>query len=275
MIGWIVKPTSRSGWRGHPHPDVVDRDPGVVEPTHRVGDRASALGDRDAHRAVLDERARAGDRGQGRHRLIAALAVAEVDLQAVPTDLRLQLVGGSLGDYEPAVDHRDPLGEPVRLVQVLGGEQHSRASRDEGLHGLPESEAAADVQAGCRLVEEEHRRPRDKRGGKIEAAAHASGVGADQPVSGLGEVEVGEELAGPCRSGSTAEVVEAADHFEVLEAGQVLVDGRVLAGEADVLTDPRRVADDVEARNARRTLVGQEQRGEDPNCGRLAGAVRT
>ena len=38
------------------------------------------------------------------------------------------------------------------------------------------------------------------------------------------------------------EVVEAADHLQVLEAGQVLVDGRVLAREPDVLANlpPRR-----------------------------------
>ena len=35
-----------------------------------------------------------------------------------------------------------------------------------------------------------------------------------------------------------------------------------------------RVADDVEARDARRALVGGEQRGQDPHRGRLAGAVR-
>ena len=35
-----------------------------------------------------------------------------------------------------------------------------------------------------------------------------------------------------------------------------------------------RVADDVEARDPRRALVGGEQRGQDPDRGRLARAVR-
>ena len=69
-------------------------------------------------------------------------------------------------------------------------------------------------------------------------------------------------------------MVEAADHLQVLEAGQVLVDGRVLAREPDVLANLGRVADDVEARDPRRALVGVEQRGQDPDRGRLAGAVR-
>jgi hypothetical protein len=70
------------------------------------------------------------------------------------------------------------------------------------------------------------------------------------------------------------EVVEASDHLEVLEARQVLVDGGVLAREADVLPDPGCVAHDVEARHSRRALVGLEERRQDPDGGCLAGAVR-
>ena len=76
------------------------------------------------------------------------------------------------------------------------------------------------------------------------------------------------------RASAAAEVVEPADHLEVLEAGQVLVDGGVLAGEPDALADLRGLADDVEARDARRAAVRREQRRQDPDRGRLAGAVR-
>jgi len=69
-------------------------------------------------------------------------------------------------------------------------------------------------------------------------------------------------------------VVQPADHLEVLEAGQVLVDGRVLAREADVRAQPRGFADDVEPRDAGRARVGPEQRREDADARRLAGAVR-
>jgi hypothetical protein len=46
-------------------------------------------------------------------------------------------------------------------------------------------------------------------------------------------------------------VVQATDHLQVLEAGQVLVDGRVLAREANVPTHLRRLANDVEAGDPR------------------------
>ena len=41
-------------------------------------------------------------------------------------------------------------------------------------------------------------------------------------------------VARPVAGCGTSHVVQAADHLEVLEAGQVLVHGRVLAGEADL-----------------------------------------
>jgi hypothetical protein len=68
-------------------------------------------------------------------------------------------------------------------------------------------------------------------------------------------------------------VVQAADHLEVLEAGQVLVDGGVLAREPDVPADLRRLAHDVEAGDPRGALVRPEERREDPDRGRLPGAV--
>ena len=53
-----------------------------------------------------------------------------------------------------------------------------------------------------------------------------------------------------------------------------LVDRGVLAGEADLAADRRGVADDVVARDARGAAVGAQERGEDADGGRLAGAVR-
>ena len=84
---------------------------------------------------------------------------------------------------------------------------------------LPERDAAARVEAGGRLVEEEDRRPRDERGGEVEPAAHAARVGPDEAVGGLGEVEALEQLASRALAASRLrQVVEPADHLEVLEA---------------------------------------------------------
>ena len=126
---------------------------------------------------------------------------------------------------------------------------------------------------GGRLVEEQHRRAGDERGREVEPAAHAAGVGLGRPVAGVLELEALEQLSRAGARRPLAQVVEAPDHLEVLEAGEVLVDRGVLAGEPDARAQRRRLLDDVEARDARAARVGLEQRGEDAHGGRLAGAV--
>ena len=76
------------------------------------------------------------------------------------------------------------------------------------------------------------------------------------------------------RARAPAQVVELPDHDEVLGAGEVLVHGRVLPGQADPSAKARRVADDVEPGDARLPAIGPQQRRQDPHGGRLAGAVR-
>ncbi len=68
-------------------------------------------------------------------------------------------------------------------------------------------------------------------------------------------------------------MVEAADHLQVGTSGQQLVHRRLLAGEADAWTHARRLADDVEAVNEGASFVRPQQRRQDANGGRLAGAV--
>jgi hypothetical protein len=46
------------------------------------------------------------------------------------------------------VDHRDPVGQLVGLVQVLGGQQHRGPAGDQPPVGLPDLVAAARVQPG-------------------------------------------------------------------------------------------------------------------------------
>jgi len=68
-------------------------------------------------------------------------------------------------------------------------------------------------------------------------------------------------------------VVEPADHVEVLEAGEVLIDRGVLAGEPDVAAHVVRVFEDVDARDFGGAAVGAQEGGEDAHGRRLAGAI--
>ena len=132
---------------------------------------------------------------------------------------------------------------------------------------------AARVEAGRRLVEEQHRRPGDQAHGDVEAAAHAAGVALDHPVAGVDEVEALEQLAPTLAGRGDRHVEQAPDVLEVLGAGEPLVDGGVLAGEPDARLGPHRLGDHVDAVDEGPPGVGLDQRREDAHGGGLAGAV--
>ena len=129
-------------------------------------------------------------------------------------------------------------------------------SRDEPLDRVPERDPAARVDARS-----------SARRGTAQAAARpapppgrAAGASRRSRCARAGRRRRRGRTprAAPCALARLwpAEVVEPPDHLEVLEAGQVLVDRRVLAGEPDLLANLRRIAEDVEPGDARRALVG-------------------
>ena len=199
--------------------------------------------------------------------------VADDDLDPFATDLRLELVGGAAGDDLAVVDDGDRVGELVGLLEVLGREQERRALADEAADDVPHAEPAARVEAGRRLVQEQEPRPPDEGAAEVEPAAHAARVGLDDAVAGVGQVELLEQLVGPSPGLGRRQLVQPAEHPQVLAPGQVLVDRGELAGQADDLAELVRLLDDVEAGHRRPPGVGLEQGGQDPDGGGLAGAV--
>ena len=214
---------------GRLHGDIRDPDVRAVEPAHGLGDPAALASQRHHEDAVLALRSLVGERRERLDRGGLLVVGLERHLEALAAHAALELVGGALRDHLAVVDHRDAVREPVGLVEVLGREQHGRAGGHARLDRLPELEAAARVEPGGGLVEEQHRRAGHQRRGEVESAAHAAGVGLRQAVGGVGEREALEQLARALLRRAAAEVVEPPDHLEVLEAGEVLVDGRVLA----------------------------------------------
>src|SRR5690606_40692935 len=96
--------------------------------------------------------------------------------------------------HAPAVDERDALGEPVGLLEVLGGEQDARAARDDVTDDVPERLPGAGVETGGRFVEVHDARAGQQARREVEASPHASRPGADAAACGGGEVEGGEQL---------------------------------------------------------------------------------
>ncbi len=89
----------------------------------------------------------------------------------------------------------------------------------------------------------------------------------------LHEVELLQQLPGALARLRAGQLVQPAEHPQVLGAREVLVDRGVLAGQADDRAELLRLRDDVEAGHGGAAGVRLQQRGEDAHRRRLAGTV--
>ena len=137
MAGWLSGRRGVFAQRsaGDGEEDVVERrprqvdrhegGPRFVEQPHQLDEGTLAVVDGEAQR-----RAAAGDVADARmaaDRQPRPLDVA-ADLQRhdVARDAPLQLVRRALGDDAAVVDDQQPIGERVRLVEIVGGQEHGR-----------------------------------------------------------------------------------------------------------------------------------------------------
>ena len=190
-----------------------------------------------------------------------------------PGTSRLSSAAVPVGHDPAVVEHGDPVGELVGLVEVLRGEEDGDAAGDEIADHLPHRVTAARVQARGRLVEEDQLRVAHERHRQVEPAAHAAGVGGGRPVGGVAEVEAVEQLGGAPAARGAAEVVQVGHQDQVLAPGEQVVDGRELPGHADRGAHAVGVGGDVVAGDGQLAGVGADQRREDLDHRGLAGAV--
>jgi hypothetical protein len=208
-------------------------------------------------------------------RRLGHAVLGEVDVHGIAAELALQLVGAAFGHDPAAIDDRQPRGELIRLLEVVRGE--------EDRHGLvvgesfdlpPHARARLGVEAGRRLVEEQHLRAVHEAERDVEPPLHPARIRLRRPVRGVGEPEPLQELAHPVAPRSAREPVDHGLHLQVLPPGRICVEARLLAHDADRLADARSIADDVEARRACLAAVGAGEGGQDLDRRRLAGPVR-
>ena len=81
----------------------------------------------------------------------------------------------SLGDDLPARQHRQPIGEVLRLVHEVRREEHGLAEFGEALDDVPRGMAGAGIEPGGRLVQEQQFGVTGERDRDVEAALLPAG----------------------------------------------------------------------------------------------------
>ena len=208
-------------------------------------------------------------------RAIEATQIGEPQDDVAARDEPLELLRGAFDDQPAVVEQRDPVGEVVGLLQVLRGEEDGDAAGHEVTDDLPHAAAAARIEAGGRLVEEDDARPADQRHRQVEPAPHAAGVRHGQLPGGVDQVELIEQLRDPPAARRAVEVAQVGHQGQVFLAGEQPVHRGELAGDADRVPDRVRLPRHVVAGDADLAAVGADQRRHDVYGGRLAGAVGT
>ena len=117
------------------------------------------------------------------------LTIADAHGHDVGADLGLELVGRAAHDDHAAVDDREPVAEPVGLLEVVRRQEQRDALALQPPQLVPERRARGRVDARRGLVEEQQARPVHEPAGEVDAPAHAARVRAHLAVGGLLEPE--------------------------------------------------------------------------------------
>src|SRR6478735_1709595 len=268
---------------GEVEEDVVEGGPGKLDPGRGYAVRSQVGEQVPDHRgAVLHPQVERGvvhlDPGLGDALQpgcgaggVAGGAEGEADQVAQPA---LEPRCAVVGDHAAVVDHDDPPGERVGLLEVVRREHDGAAGlRVQPPDQLLEVGAVLRVEARGRLVEEEHPREVHQTHRNVEAPTLAAGEGGHLAVDDRGQVELLDELGRPAAGVGAGQAVRAA-LADQLVAAELAVPGAVaLPDEADRPAHVALCGDDVVAGDARRARRGCDQRGQHAQGGRLACAV--
>jgi hypothetical protein len=167
-------------------------------------------------------------------------------------------------------EHDDPLGHALDLVEHVRADDHGAAAGAEVLEQRDEVHALHGVGAVERLVEHEHLRILDERGGDLRALPHALAERVDVAVGGIEHVDRAQRGVRRVAVGDAVEVGDVADELAGSEAGR---HGLVLRHQRHPgMHLP--VAARVVAIDEHGTLVDADEAGHGPHQRRLAGTVR-
>jgi len=175
-----------------------------------------------------------------------------------------------------AVHDRDPVAQVVRLLHVVGGQDHRPGGvlRHPAADLLPHVTGGADVEGHRRLVEEEHPGIGHQAPHQVHLLAHAARQPGDLPLGDRRKPQPLEQLVDPRVGDLRVHAVELAEHPELLADVEEAV-ARVLSSGDD--RDPRpqlaELLHDVEAVDLGGSRARQEEGDQDLDERGLTGPV--
>ena len=176
--------------------------------------------------------------------------------------------GRALGDDAPARDHRDPVREPLGLLEVVRGEDDRLAELAQPLDHLPSGAPRRRVEAGGRLVQEHELGVADECEGDVDAALLAARQPAAAAVAHLGQARQPQHLVERQRP-----LVVARVELDDLGHGQLGLDARLLQDDAEPPAPGRARRLRVLAQDADLAGGPRAEPLQVLDRGRLAGAV--
>src|SRR6266498_753068 len=206
-------------------------------------------------------------------RIGGATQVGHLDLDDGLVEVRgLDRGGRALGDEPPLVDEAERVAQ-LGLVHVVRRHHDRRPSVHEPPDQRPEVAARDRVHARGRLVEEDEPGRVDERAGQREALAVAAGELARELPFAAGEVGELSHLRDARGAQGARHHVRARVEHEVLDHGEVVVEGKLLRHVPDHRLDALGLAREVDVEHGAGALGRRQEPAEHAQRRGLPGAV--
>ena len=187
-----------------------------------------------------------------------------------PLDVR----DAALGEHLAAVHDRDARAQLLELGQDVARDEDRLAERAQLAQELAQLHPGPRVEAGGRLVEEQHRRVVDEGVGQAQPLLHAARQALDVRVALLAQVDELEEVADHPPAARGRQAVAAGEEVEVLPDLHVVVHAEDVGHEPDDPADRGRIVAHRGTGDLRVAVRGAQERREHPQRRGLPGPVR-
>ncbi len=205
--------------------------------------------------------------------LCERLGLVRFQQNHIAADFALQLCRSAQRDYAAVGVNRQAIAALGFFHQVRGHQNGHALFVTQNLQILPKVAACAGIEAGCRLVEQEHGRMMQQPFCEFETTLHAAGESLGFFLSAIGEAYAAQHLGNALLQRCAAKSVNVSDQHQVLLRRELDVDALGLEDHADVAPNQRRLARDIVSHDQGATARRQHQSRENAEgCG-LAAAV--